>query len=82
MNKEKWTAENIVSQKGKTAIVTGSSGGIGYETARVLANKGAEVVIAVRNRKRGENALEKIKDQNSEAKANLMLLDLADLKSV
>ncbi len=82
MSKEKWTAENIPSQKGKIAIVTGSSSGIGYEAARVLANKGAEVIVAVRSEGKGEKAVVKIKDQNVDAKIKLMLLDLADLKSV
>lgn len=82
MKNEKWTAENIPSQKGKIAIVTGASSGIGYEAARVLANKGAEVIVAVRNKEKGKNAVQKIKEQNSEANVKPMLLDLADLKSV
>jgi len=82
MKNEKWTVENIPSQKGKVAIVTGSSSGIGYEAARVLANKDAEVIIAVRSREKGEKAVQNIQGQNSEAKGRLMLLDLADLKSV
>jgi NAD(P)-dependent dehydrogenase (short-subunit alcohol dehydrogenase family) len=82
MKNEKWTAENIPSQKGKIAIVTGSSSGIGFEASRVLANKGAEVIIAVRNKAKGENAVRKIKEQNSAAKVKLMILDLADLKSI
>ena len=49
MNKENWSEKDIPDQKGRVAIVTGSSSGIGYETARVLANKQATVIIAVRN---------------------------------
>jgi len=82
MKNEKWTAENIPSQKGKIAIVTGSSSGIGLEAARVLANVGAEVMIAVRNNAMGEKAVQKIINQNSKANVKLMLLDLAELKSV
>jgi len=82
MSNEKWTTENIPNQKGKIAVVTGSSSGIGYEAARVLANKGAELIIAVRNKEKGEKAVQKIQSQNSEAKVSLMILDLADLKSV
>ena len=77
-----WTTENIPSQKGKVAIVTGSSSGIGLEAARVLANKGAEVIIAVRNKEKGDKAVQKIKDQKSDVDVKVMLLDLADLKSV
>ena len=82
MKNDKWTAENIPSQNGKVAIVTGSSSGIGLEAARVLANKGAEVIIAVRNKDKGDKAVKKIIDQNSIANVKLILLDLAELKSV
>ncbi|MGI9533660.1 MAG: SDR family NAD(P)-dependent oxidoreductase [Thermodesulfobacteriota bacterium] len=81
-NNYKWTAENIPDQKGRVAIVTGSSSGIGYEAARVLANKNAEVIIAVRNKEKGDKAIQKIKEQNQNADIKLMLLDLASLKSI
>jgi NAD(P)-dependent dehydrogenase (short-subunit alcohol dehydrogenase family) len=80
--KEKWTTDNIGDQSGRVAIVTGSSSGIGYEAARVLANKNAEVIIAVRNQQKGNKAVEKIKSQNQKANIKVMLLDLASLKSI
>jgi len=79
---KKWTLENIHDQKGKIAIVTGSSSGIGYETARVLAIKNAKVIIAVRNLEKGRTAEEKIKAEHKDADITVMELDLADLKSV
>lgn len=82
MSKSKWDANNIADQSGKIAIVTGASSGIGYETARVLANKNAKVIIAVRNPQKGEKALDKIKAENAKADASVMIVDLADLKSV
>lgn len=82
MNNKKWTADNIPDQKGRVAIVTGSSSGIGYEAARVLANKNANVIIAVRNLEKGKAAIEKIKKENQNADVKVMLLDLASLKSV
>lgn len=82
MKNEKWTAEDISDQKGKVAIVTGSSSGIGYEAARVLANKNAEVIIAVRNLDKGNAAAAKIVAQNKNADVKVMRLDLADLSSV
>jgi NAD(P)-dependent dehydrogenase (short-subunit alcohol dehydrogenase family) len=78
----KWTMEKISVQKGKIAIVTGSSSGIGYETARVLANKNAKVIIAVRNLEKGKVAEEKIRAQYKDADITVMELDLANLKSV
>ena len=82
MTRNNWTADNIPDQKGRVAIVTGSSSGIGYETARVLANKNAQVILAVRNPEKGENALQKIKAQNENANVEVMILDLANLQSV
>ena len=82
MSNEKWTAENIPNQKGKVAIVTGSSSGIGFETARVLAEKQATVIIAVRNLEKGNKAAEKILAQNKNADVKVMELDLTNLESV
>ncbi|MEH2434623.1 MAG: SDR family NAD(P)-dependent oxidoreductase [Nostoc sp.] len=82
MKNQKWNTKNIPSQKGRVAIVTGSSSGIGYETARVLANKQASVVIAVRNLDKGNKALAKILQQNKDADVKVMELDLANLASV
>ena len=83
MNKnEKWTAENIPDQKGRIAIVSGSSSGIGYEAAKVLANKSAKVIIAVRNLTKGELAKSNIIAQNKTADVEVMKIDLSDLASV
>jgi NAD(P)-dependent dehydrogenase (short-subunit alcohol dehydrogenase family) len=82
MKQNKWDSDNITNQKGRVVIVTGSSSGIGFETARVLANKEATVIIAIRNMKKGNAALEKIKKENATADVKVMELDLANLKSV
>jgi len=63
MRNNEWNAAHIPDQSGTVAVVTGSSSGIGYETARVLANKNAEVIIAVRNLEKGHVAAEKMKTQ-------------------
>ena len=82
MPKEKWDSKNIPDQKGRVAIVTGSSSGIGYETARVLAEKNATVIIAVRNLQKGNVAADKILGQHPNADVKVMELDLANLISV
>ncbi|MCO6512667.1 MAG: SDR family oxidoreductase [Aridibacter famidurans] len=79
---KKWTAKEVPSQEGRVAIVTGSSSGIGEEAAKVLAGKGAEVVIAVRNLEKGEGAKQRILKKYPNARLHLMELDLADLSSV
>lgn len=78
----KWTAENIPDLTGKTAVVTGANSGIGYETARALARKGATVILACRDKDKGNAAAQKISQEFPAAKAELMMLDLSELASV
>jgi NAD(P)-dependent dehydrogenase (short-subunit alcohol dehydrogenase family) len=82
MSQSKWGITDINDQKGKIAIVTGASSGIGLETARVLALKKATVIQAVRSMDKGRRALNKIKEQNEKADIIVMELDLANLKSI
>lgn len=82
MKNKNWTTDDILNQTGKTAIVTGSSSGIGYEAARILANKGATVILAVRSEDKGRAAANKILAQNKDADVKVMRLDLANLESV
>ncbi|HET7217621.1 MAG TPA: oxidoreductase [Vicinamibacterales bacterium] len=77
-----WTFDDIPDQTGRTAIVTGANTGIGRETARMLARKGAHVVLACRNREKGEAAVRDILDGRPRGSARLELLDLSDLDSV
>ena len=82
MKSNQWNADQIPDQKGRVAIVTGSSSGTGFETARVLTQKNARVIIAVRNQKKGEDAVQKIRAENEKADVSVILLDLADFKSI
>ena len=78
----KWNTGNIGDLNGKRIVITGSSHGIGFEAARVLVSKGAEVVLAVRNREKGEKAAAEIRAMNGSQSVAVMDLDLADLESV
>lgn len=73
---------NGLDGTGLTAIVTGSSSGIGAETARVLALRGVHVILAVRNLSAGNNLTEAICKENPAAKVDVMELNLASLESV
>ena len=77
-----WTFANIPDQSDRRAVVTGANTGIGFETARALALKGAEVVLACRDRSRGEEAARRIHAEGPAGTARLMHLDLSDLVSV
>lgn len=66
----------------KVCIVTGSNSGIGKETALALATRGATVVMLVRNKERGENALSEIIKQTGNRHTALMICDLSSLTSI
>lgn len=82
MRKDKWDSHDISSQQGRVVIVTGASSGIGFEAARVLAEKEATVILAVRNEQKGEHAMKRIKQAHANADVSVMILDLASLDSV
>ena len=82
MKNDKWTLENIPDQRGKIVIVTGANSGIGYEAARALARKGANVIMACRSLEKGEAAVAQIRRENLQGDVILRQLDLADLSSV
>ncbi len=67
---------------GQVCVVTGATSGIGLETARQLAVRGARVVMTGRSEERGEAALANIRAGCPEADLDLVLLDLADLSNV
>ncbi|MDT0321801.1 MULTISPECIES: oxidoreductase [unclassified Streptomyces] len=77
-----WTVRDIPDLKGRTAVVTGANSGLGFVVARELARRGARVVLACRSQQRGQAALERLLGEVPEARAELRLLDLADLASV
>ncbi|XP_024990318.1 short-chain dehydrogenase TIC 32, chloroplastic-like [Cynara cardunculus var. scolymus] len=79
------TAEQVtdgIDASGLTAIVTGGSSGIGRETARVLALRGAHVVMGVRNMTAGKQVQEAIMNEIATAKIDAMELDLNSMASV
>jgi NAD(P)-dependent dehydrogenase (short-subunit alcohol dehydrogenase family) len=77
-----WTAAEVPGQHGRTAVVTGASSGIGFETAMVLAQHGAATVLACRDASRGKEAADKIAAAVPEASVSVVRLDLASLASV
>ncbi|NEA41335.1 SDR family NAD(P)-dependent oxidoreductase [Streptomyces sp. SID11385] len=77
MSSDNWTEQDIPDQHGRVAIVTGANTGLGFETARALAARGAKVVLAVRDAGKGEQAAARMPGE-----VTVQTLDLTSLDSV
>lgn len=77
-----FTEADVPSQEGRTIIVTGANTGLGFESAKVLAARGARVLLACRSRAKAEEAMARIGAEVSGADLAHLPLDLADLLSV
>jgi NAD(P)-dependent dehydrogenase (short-subunit alcohol dehydrogenase family) len=80
--KTRWTAKQIPSQTGRTAVVTGANSGLGLITARELARAGATVVMACRNTDKAHAALQQVAAAAPSATLEVESLDLGSLASV
>lgn len=79
---EKWAERDIPEQKDRVAVVTGANSGLGFETARILAVRGASVVLAVRDVEKGKQAAARIAQSAPGADLAIQPLDLTSLESV
>jgi NAD(P)-dependent dehydrogenase (short-subunit alcohol dehydrogenase family) len=76
MAEPRWTAADVPDLAGRIAVVTGGNTGLGFEVARVLATRGAQVTIACRDLTKAQRAADDIPG------ASIVSLDLASLESV
>jgi NAD(P)-dependent dehydrogenase (short-subunit alcohol dehydrogenase family) len=79
---EKWSEGDVPAQKDRVAVVTGANTGLGFETARVIAERGASVVLAVRDVEKGKRAADRIAGTAPGADVTVQELDLTSLESV
>ncbi|WP_174254927.1 oxidoreductase [Acidisphaera sp. S103] len=80
--KDGWTLADAPRMDGKVAIVTGATGGLGYQTALGLARQGATTILAARNPGKGAHAVSRIRQAIPSANVEFALVDLANLASV
>jgi NAD(P)-dependent dehydrogenase (short-subunit alcohol dehydrogenase family) len=78
----KWTGDDVPDQQGRLAVVTGANTGLGFETAQVLAERGASVVLAVRDIEKGKRAAARIAGTAPGANVMVQALDLTSLDSI
>ena len=79
---QKWTQTDIPDMTGKVVIITGANSGLGLESTKALAAKGATVVMACRNMGKAEAAKAELLAADPNAKLIVMELDNASLASV
>jgi NAD(P)-dependent dehydrogenase (short-subunit alcohol dehydrogenase family) len=77
-----WTEADLPDLSGRTAVVTGANSGLGFQTAQLLATRGATVVLACRDPAKAEDAAGRIRRAVPAAQVRTLTLDLADLSSV
>jgi NAD(P)-dependent dehydrogenase (short-subunit alcohol dehydrogenase family) len=77
-----WSARDIPDQSGRVAVVTGGNGGLGLETVRELARRGAHVVMAARNLEKAARAHAEVTSELPDAAIEVRELDLGSLASV
>lgn len=78
----KWTQADIPDMTGKVVIITGANSGLGLESTKAIAAKGATVVMACRNLAKAQSAKAEVLTQSPQAKLDVMELDNASLESV
>jgi len=77
-----WTPDRLPALAGRTYVVTGGNSGLGFEASRLLAGRGARVIMASRNAERAGAAVAAIKADQPEARVEYVLLELSSLASV
>lgn len=78
----RWSAEDIPSQLGRTAVVTGAGSGLGLAAATGLAKRQATVVLACRDPDKAKRAADRIRADSPESAVRIVRVDLASLASV
>ena len=80
--KSGWSTNDMPSQQGKIALITGANSGIGFEAAKALAEKGAHVIMACRNPQKANEAMDTLRREVPNADITFLQMDLASQSSI
>ncbi|MCR9276742.1 MAG: oxidoreductase [Pseudomonadaceae bacterium] len=78
----RYSESSVPEQTGKTALITGANTGIGFATARVLAERGARVLVACRSTEKAEDTIARIKQTAPTSDLAAVTLELTSLSSI
>src|SRR5437899_12848960 len=78
----RWRADEIGDLSGKTAVVTGATGGLGFPLVLELARQGASVVLTCRDHERGQAAAKRIREIVPDADGSPIAVDLTSLQTI
>jgi len=79
---EKWDKQNIPNLDGKTALVTGSNSGLGYYTAKALAEKNCHVILSCRSLEKSIATKNKLQKLIPQAQLSTIEIEMADFNNV
>ncbi|MCQ2798683.1 MAG: SDR family NAD(P)-dependent oxidoreductase [Bacilli bacterium] len=82
IKEKKWLDKNVDDVSGKTVLITGGTSGIGLDAAISLSYKGASIIIAARNKEKGEAALAKIASETGNSNNYFYQYDQGDKESI
>ena len=77
-----FTETDVPDQSGKCFIVTGANAGVGFEVSRVLAARGARVLLGCRDQAKATEAMTRIRRITPKADVSWLPLDLGDIESI
>ena len=70
-----WNPSDIPSQNGKSIIITGSTSGIGLETAKELARAGGNITLAARNPEKAKAVIQELEKETGNKNIEFMPVD-------
>ncbi len=77
-----WTPDRLPDLAGGTYFITGANSGIGFEAAKYLRQKNADVFVGSRNEGRGRDAVSRLESEAGSGRVELITIDLADTSSI